>query len=154
MILRCDKTELDSWFGHFQELQNSKQYAHARKAVIRLNKTAAQPENGPPDIRLPRRGNTRQQLPRKNNGRHTPKQAFGKTEKPNTSLWEKLMSQTLRFGKRGLRTVPYSTTAAPHVQTQHPDRRSARTAYNLHQNNAGAIRNDANNLVGFNVLQP
>ena len=99
MVLRYDKTELDSWFGHFQELQNSKQYAHARKAVIRLNKTAAQPENGPPDIRLPRRGNTRQHFPRKKNWRHTPNQAFGKngkakhfvlgtTEKPNTSLWE------------------------------------------------------------------
>ena len=83
-----------------------------------------------------------------------PNRRLGKTEKLNTSFWGKRMSQTLRFGKRGLRTVPYSTTAAPHVQTKHPDRRSARTAYNLHQNNTGAIRNDADNLVGFNVLQP
>ena len=100
-------------------------------------------------MRLPRRGNTRQQLPRKNNGRHTPKQAFGKTEKPNTSFWEQRKSQTLRFGKRELRTLPYSTIAAPHVQTRHPDRRSARTAYNLGQKDAGAIRNDADDSVGL-----
>ena len=148
-ILRYDKTELDSWFGHFQELQNSKQYAHARKAVIRLNKTAAQPENGPPDIRLPRRGNTRQHFPRKKFEDTHPTRRLGKTEKPNTSFWEQRKSQTLRFGKRGLRTLPYSTIAAPHVQTRHPDRRSARTAYNLGQKDAGAIRNDADDSVGL-----